>query len=127
MGYEIQSDADKEAAQTLRWSWRAVTLPNGGNECADGKADSAADVYVFWKRGLRYYSLKYVWSAVGTKEAPSATSAETRSPRATRSSSSRAGPSTPGSPSRSDLKAEFRKHFADGKADADVPPSRASA
>ena len=121
MGYEIQSDADKEGAQTLRWSWRAVTLPNGGNECADGKADSAADVYVFWKRGLRYYSLKYVWSAVGTK---GAVCDKRRNPFSARDTIilESGGPLNTWVTEQIDLKAEFRKHFEDGKADADVPP-----
>jgi hypothetical protein len=44
-----------------------LALPAGGNECADGNGDSAAVVYVTWKRGLRWYSLKYVWSSVGPK------------------------------------------------------------
>lgn len=50
----------------LRWRWRAIELPKGGNECAEGKGDSAAAVYVTWKRGLRWYSVKLVWSADAT-------------------------------------------------------------
>jgi hypothetical protein len=60
-------DGERQAVRKLRWSWRAQVLPQGGDECTRGKADSAAVVYVTWKRGLRYYTLKYVWSAVGTK------------------------------------------------------------
>lgn len=66
LGYQIP-DADRRRARKLRWTWRAVTLPAGGDECTSGKGDSAAVVYVTWKRGLRYYTLKYVWSAVGKK------------------------------------------------------------
>jgi hypothetical protein len=66
LGYQL-ADADRRRAKKLRWSWRAITLPAGGDECAKGREDSAAVVYVTWKRGLRYYSLKYVWSAVGKK------------------------------------------------------------
>jgi len=66
LGYQL-ADQDRQRAKTLRWTWRAVTLPNGGDECVSKKADSAAVVYITWKRGLRYYTLKYVWSAVGTK------------------------------------------------------------
>jgi Protein of unknown function (DUF3047) len=47
----------------VRWRWRALVLPLHGNECADGKGDSAAAVYMTWKSGLRYYSLKFIWSA----------------------------------------------------------------
>jgi hypothetical protein len=66
LGYQIP-EADRQRGQKLRWTWRAVTLPVGGDECVKGKGDSAAVVYVTWKRGLRYYSLKYVWSAVSKK------------------------------------------------------------
>jgi hypothetical protein len=37
-------------------------MPRGGNECRGGFADSAASVYVSFKRGLRWYTLKYIWS-----------------------------------------------------------------
>jgi hypothetical protein len=66
LGYQV-ADGDRARATKLRWMWRALTLPAGGDECAAGKTDSAAVVYVVWKRGLRYYTLKYVWSAVGRK------------------------------------------------------------
>jgi hypothetical protein len=66
LGYQLP-DAQRRSVAGLRWSWRARVLPKGGNECVDGKGDSAAVVYVTWKRGLRWYTLKYVWSAVGTK------------------------------------------------------------
>jgi hypothetical protein len=49
----------------LRWQWRANTLPVGGDECRQGYGDSAASMYVTWKRGLKWYSIKYVWSTVG--------------------------------------------------------------
>jgi len=57
----------RQRATRLRWRWRAQVLPKDGNECKEGKGDSAAVVYVSWKRGLKWYSLKYVWSAVGEK------------------------------------------------------------
>ncbi|HVW24089.1 MAG TPA: DUF3047 domain-containing protein [Polyangiaceae bacterium] len=66
LGYQFPDDA-RRAVAGLRWSWRAVVLPKGGNECESGKGDSAAVVYVTWKRGLRWYTLKYVWSATGPK------------------------------------------------------------
>ena len=46
----------------LRWRWRATAMPQGGNECDDKRKDTAASVYVVFKRALRWYSLKYVWS-----------------------------------------------------------------
>jgi hypothetical protein len=68
LGYAIPENLRGSVA-SLRWKWRAVALPRGGNECADGEGDSAAVVYVTWKRTLRWYSLKYVWSSVGPKGA----------------------------------------------------------
>jgi hypothetical protein len=120
LGYEPQSDADKEGARTLKWSWRAMTLPIGGNECASGKTDSAAVVYVFWKRGLKYYSIKYVWSAVGPK---GAVCDQHRNPFVAQDTVilETGGPLNTWVTETVDLKAEFRKHFEDGKADADVP------
>jgi hypothetical protein len=66
LGFEVPHDQAR-AFHHLKWAWRADVLPRGGDECARGAEDSAAVVYVTWKRGLRWYSLKYVWSAVGTK------------------------------------------------------------
>jgi hypothetical protein len=66
MGFEIPGGRRREFHR-LTWSWRADVLPRGGDECARGAEDSAAVVYVTWKRGLRWYTLKYVWSAVGAK------------------------------------------------------------
>ncbi len=121
LGYEIQADADKEAARFLRFSWRAIALPNGGNECASGKEDSAAVVYVIWKRGLRYYTLKYVWSAVGPK---GAVCDKHRNPFLAQDTVilETGGPLNTWVTEQIDLKAEFQKHFEDGNANADVPP-----
>ena len=66
LGYKFE-EADRQRVKKLRWTWRALTLPAGGDECVKGKTDSAAVVYITWKRGLRYYSIKYVWSAVSPK------------------------------------------------------------
>lgn len=66
LGAEIP-EAFRQHAARLRWKWRAQVLPKDGNECKEGKGDSAAVVYVSWKRGLKWYSIKYVWSASGEK------------------------------------------------------------
>jgi hypothetical protein len=66
MGFEIPRGQER-AFRHLTWKWRADVLPRGGDECARGQEDSAAVVYVTWKRALRWYALKFVWSAVGTK------------------------------------------------------------
>lgn len=68
LGYQLR-DADRARAKTLRWRWRAVTLPRGADGCSSGKRDSAATVYVTWKRGMRWYTLKYVWTTTGRKGA----------------------------------------------------------
>src|SRR4030081_2820257 len=52
----------RQGVRAMSWRWRAVALPRNGNECVGGLGDSAAAVYVTWKRGLRWYSLKFVWS-----------------------------------------------------------------
>ena len=60
-------DSERRAFHHLTWNWRAMVLPRGGNECASGHEDSAAVVYVTSKRGLKHYTLKYVWSSVAGK------------------------------------------------------------
>lgn len=64
VGVEL-SDGERRAARRLSWRWRALALPAGGDACVPGKGDSAAAVYVSWKRGVRWYTLKYVWAAGG--------------------------------------------------------------
>jgi hypothetical protein len=62
-------DALRQRTKLVRWKWRAQVLPKKGNECVPGLGDSAAVVYVSWKRGLKWYSIKYVWSTDGPKGA----------------------------------------------------------
>jgi hypothetical protein len=53
----------RRGVRLVRWRWRALVLPREGDECAGGnRADSAANVYLTWKSGLRWYSLKFVWT-----------------------------------------------------------------
>jgi hypothetical protein len=113
-------DASRSRARLLKWSWRARTLPVGGNECASGKGDSAAVVYATWKRGLRYYTLKYVWTTLGEK---GAVCDSKRNPFVAQDTVVlRAGPPTGSWQSEEiDLRSEFRKHFEGGDASADVP------
>jgi hypothetical protein len=66
LGAEVPEPFRQRAAR-LRWKWRAQVLPRDGNECKEGMGDSAAVVYVSWKRGLKWYSIKYVWSSIGEK------------------------------------------------------------
>ena len=60
-------EALRQSTRLVRWKWRAQVLPRKGNECEPGYGDSAAVVYISWKRGLKWYSLKYVWSTDGAK------------------------------------------------------------
>jgi hypothetical protein len=118
LGYQTSGDQSK--AQVVRWQWRALTLPAGGNECEKGKGDSAAVVYLTWRRGLKYYTIKYVWSAVGPKGATCDRHNNPFSAQDTVVLQS-GGPLAEWQSEEVDLRAEFRKHFADGKPDADVP------
>jgi Protein of unknown function (DUF3047) len=63
MGIEVP-DKVRSSAHRLRWRWRARAFPNQGNECRPGRGDSAASVIAAFKRGFKWYILKYVWSPV---------------------------------------------------------------
>jgi len=114
------ADADRASARVLSWRWRALTLPNGGNECRAGKGDSAAVIYASWRRGLRWYTLKYVWSAVGPK---GAVCDKKSNPFVAQNTVvlETGAPLNVWKTERIDLKAEFRKHFENGDASASVP------
>jgi DUF3047 family protein len=114
------ADADRASARMLSWRWRALTLPQGGDECRAGKGDSAAVIYASWKRGLRWYTLKYVWSAVGPKGAVCDKKSNPFVAQNTVVLESGA-PLNVWKSERVDLKAEFRKHFENGDASASVP------
>jgi len=60
-------EALRQSTRRVRWKWRAQVFPNKGNECSPGYGDSAAVVYISWKRGLKWYSIKYVWSTEARK------------------------------------------------------------
>jgi hypothetical protein len=110
----------RASARRLSWSWRAITLPSGGDECTPGKGDSAAVVYVTWKRGLRWYSLKYAWSAVGTR---GRVCGRKRNPFVAQDTILLESGPPLGTWKKVDLdlRAEFRKHFENGDPSADVP------
>ena len=113
-------DSDRSAARALSWRWRAVTLPNGGNECQAGKGDSAAVVYVSWRRTLRWYALKYVWTTEGPKGAVCDKKSNPFMAQDTVVLES-GTPLNAWKTERIDLKAEFRRHFEDGDPTASVP------
>jgi len=68
LGLEIP-EALRSKVKRVHWRWRVIIFPVHGNECAPGKGDSAASVFVTFKRGLKYYILKYSWSTDGPKGA----------------------------------------------------------
>jgi hypothetical protein len=119
LGFQV-ADAHRPKAKRLAWSWRAITLPKGGDECSEGKGDSAAVVYVTWKRALRWYTLKYVWSSVGTR---GKVCDKKRNPFVAQDTIivESGGPLGMWKRHEIDLRAEFRKHFEDGDPEAKVP------
>lgn len=113
-------DADRRRIKRVAWSWRAQTLPKNGDECVADRADSAAVVYVSFKRGLRYYTLKYVWSAVGKV---GAVCDQKRNPFVAQDTIvlESGGPTGAWKNVDIDLAAEYRKHFENGDPRAEVP------
>jgi hypothetical protein len=116
----LLADSDKPGRHRLSWRWRALVLPVGGNDCDPRKTDSAASVYVAWRRGLRWYGLKYSWSTqarVGSvcdgRDNP-LLRGETVVLRA-------GGPLGVWVTESVDVEAEFRNHFAGGDPQAEVP------
>lgn len=119
LGYQTP-EVDRRRIKSVKWTWRAQALPDGGDECASGKGDSAAVVYLTWKRGLRYYTLKYVWSAVGQV---GRVCDSKRNPFVAQDTVIlRSGaPMGVWASEEVDLAAAFRKHFAGDKPNAEVP------
>lgn len=113
-------DREREALKKVRWSWRARILPRGGDECMKGKGDSAAVVYLTWRRGLKFYALKYVWSATGVKGRVCDKKRNLFVAQDTTILVS-GGPLNTWRTEELDLRAEFRKHFEKGDPNADVP------
>lgn len=108
-------ESERDHARKVKWTWRARVLPKGGDECTSGKEDSAAVVYLTWKRGLRWYTLKYVWSSVGNK---GAVCDKRRNPFLAQDTIIRESGAGNGGwvTEELDLAAEFRRHF-----DSDMP------
>lgn len=118
LGYEL-ADEVLESARRVRWSWRATVLPRAGATCSNA-ADAAATVYVAWKRRLRWYVLKYVWAAA----LPKGSACERRRNLFVAQDSvvlETGAAAGVWATEEIDLRAEFRRHFADGDPSADVP------
>ncbi len=119
LGFQL-ADEDRARAKKLRWNWRAIKLPQGANECVEGKGDSAAVIYVTWRRALRWYTLKYAWTASG---AQGAVCSKKRNPFVAQDTIilRSGGALNEWRTEEIDLKAEFRKHFEGGDPEASVP------
>ena len=119
MGVEVPKPM-KQRARLLRWRWRPLTFPHGGDECTPGKGDSAAVVSVAWKGGLRWYVLRYVWSPVSPL---GATCDRKRSLFLFRDTIilERAGAPGTWRTELVDVRRSFIERFADGNPHANVP------
>ena len=110
----------RERVDRIRFRWRAWVLPVGGNECMPGRGDAAANVYIAWKRGLRWYSLKLAWSS----SAPVGATCDGKRNALVASDTIvlRSGPPT-GVWQEEDIDpaALFRAHFEGGNPAAEVP------
>lgn len=119
--YHSVPDELRRGVRRMDWRWRAQVLPRKGNECVAGLGDSAAAVYITWKRGMRWYSLKFVWSS----EAPAgATCNRIRNPFvASDSIVLRTGPAGSDGWVEESVDPEelFRQHLTDGDADNEIP------
>jgi hypothetical protein len=113
-------EGKRQGTRRLSWRWRALTLPAGGDECAAGKGDSAGSVYVGWRRGLRWYGLKYAWSAVGRRGAVCDRRDNPFLAGATIILET-GGPLSQWTDESVDLDEEFRKYFEHGNPKAEVP------
>jgi len=119
LGFPLPDD-ERPKIRYMRWKWRAIKLPAGGNECVESKGDSAAVIYVSWKRFMRWYCIKYVWTtasprlAVCDKKSNPFMAQDTVVLEA-------GGPLNIWREESIDLDAEYRKHFAEGDPTAAVP------
>jgi hypothetical protein len=120
LGFEVP-DASRGRLHRLDWSWRAIKFPDGGDECVKEKGDSSAVVYVTWRRFLRWYSLKYVWSATRKSGTVCDRRRNTFVAQDTVVLES-GGPAGVWKRESLDLAREFRAHFGEGDEHADIPP-----
>lgn len=120
LGFEVP-ERSRNRVRRLEWEWRAMQLPEGGDECNAKKGDSPAVVYVTWRRFMRWYSLKYVWSPT---RKPGTICDRRRNAFVAQDTIvlESGGPLGVWKRESIDLAREFRAHFEDGDADADVPP-----
>ncbi len=119
MGIEVPESLRQKITR-VRWSWRVRAFPRGGDECTPGKGDSAASVSLAFKRGLKWYVLKYVWSTTGPLGAVCDRKRTLLLARDTIVLES-GGTAGPWLRELVDVKRAFIDHFADGDPHADIP------
>jgi hypothetical protein len=119
-GFEIP-EASRKAVRRLEWSWRAMKMPTGGDECRPEKGDSPAVLYVTWRRFLRWYAIKYVWSST---QKPGTVCDRKRNSFVAQDTVvlESGGPLGVWKHEAIDLAREFRTHFGEGNPKAEVPP-----
>ena len=120
LGFEVP-EGRRGRLRRLDWSWRAIKFPAQGDECVAKKGDSTAVLYVTWRRFLRWYSLKYVWS---TTRKPGTVCDRRRNTFIAQDTIVLESGGPPGvwKHESIDLAREFRAHFGEGDEHADVPP-----
>jgi hypothetical protein len=109
-------------ATHLHWHWRARSLPHDPGMCnsRSGIEDTAALIYAIWKRDLRWYTIRYVWSAAARKGA--VCNGKRNLFLAEDTVVLETGVGTGAWVTEElDLPAEFRRHFASGDPGASVP------
>lgn len=119
MGIRVPEDLGRRV-RLVRWHWRARAFPDHGDECRDGRGDSAASVSLAFKRGLKWYVLKYVWSSVSPL---GAVCDRKRTPLLARDAIVLESGGAPGTTRREvvDVRGAFIDHFAGGDQHAEVP------
>jgi hypothetical protein len=120
LGFQVP-ESHRDRLRRLDWSWRAIKFPVQGDECVKNKGDSSAVLYVTWRRFLRWYSLKYVWS---TTRKPGTICDRRRDAFIAQDTVVLESGGAPGiwKHESIDLAREFRAHFAEGDEHAELPP-----
>jgi hypothetical protein len=120
LGFEVP-EKSRNRLRRLEWDWRAIKFPARGDECVKERGDSPAVLYVTWRRFLRWYSLKYVWS---TTRKPGTVCDRRRNTFVAQDTIvlESGGPLGVWKHESLDLVREFRAHFGEGDENAEVPP-----
>jgi hypothetical protein len=69
---DVKGKVTLKATPILEWSWKAVTLPKGGDSCNKATDDQALQLFIVWPRfpeAVRSRIIGYVWDTtqpVGT-------------------------------------------------------------